>query len=174
MPATIFQRAETLWLVFDTRIAIDITMLTNDTSRTIREASVALEDDAQVVRLKLERPRLISVDADDSGWSVSVGDAMLGASKPLAIARNIVGPGRTSVTIPFDDPRRVHWLSDPEAGDKLLVVTGLGPARGLVRTRTSSNSGRWRARKALRFSRLPTISRPSCRPTRCCWRDPAA
>src|SRR5262249_61382908 len=61
-------------------------------------------------------------------------DTMLGASRPLALARNIVGPGRTSVTIPFDDPRHVHWLNDPEVGDRLLVVTGVGPARGLVRT----------------------------------------
>ncbi len=40
--------------------------------------------------------------------------------------RNIVGPARASITIPFDDPRRLHRLDDPEIGDTLLVVTALG------------------------------------------------
>ena len=29
---------------------------------------------------------------------------------------------------------QAHWLSDPDIGDKLLVITGLGPARGLIKS----------------------------------------
>ena len=132
-PAAVFQRADTLWLVFDTKAVLDVGVLGNDQSKTIRSAAVSREDDAQVVRLKLERPRLTSVEPQDSGWLVTVGEAMAGATKPLVIARNIVGPGRTSITIPFDEPRQAHWLSDADIGDKLLVVTGLGPTRGLIK-----------------------------------------
>ena len=57
---------------------------------------------------------------------------MVGATKPLVVARNIVIPGRTSIIIPFDDPG--DKLSDPDMGDKLLVITGLGPARGLIKS----------------------------------------
>ena len=56
------------------------------------------------MRIKLERPRLVSVEPEDIGWLVTIGDAMPGAAKPLIVARNIVGPGRTSITIPFDEP----------------------------------------------------------------------
>jgi tetratricopeptide (TPR) repeat protein len=49
------------------------------------------------------------------------------------MARNLVAPGRTSITIPFDAPQKEHWLTDPEIGDKLLVITGLAPARGLAK-----------------------------------------
>ena len=129
-----FQRADTLWLVFDTKAELDVDVLGNDQSKTIRSAAVAREDDAQVVRLQLERPRLVSVEPQDAGWLVTIGDAMMAATKPLVVARNIVGPGRTSITIPFDDPRKQHWLRDPDVGDKLLVVTGLGPARGLIKS----------------------------------------
>jgi hypothetical protein len=130
----VFQRADTLWLVFGTSVEVDVSVLANDPSRTIRSATVGREADAQVVRLKLERPRLIGVTTEESGWSVTVGEVAHGSTKPLTIARNIVGPGRTSITIPFDDPRQQHWLIDPDIGDKLLVVTGLGPPRGLIKS----------------------------------------
>jgi tetratricopeptide (TPR) repeat protein len=133
-PAAMFQRADALWLVFDTAAPIGIDALNNDPSQTIRSADILREGDAQVVRLRLERPRLTSVDAEEGGWSVSIGDAMQGAVKPLVIARNIVTAGRTSLSIPFERPHKVHWLADPDIGDKLLVVTGLGPSRGLIRT----------------------------------------
>jgi tetratricopeptide (TPR) repeat protein len=133
-PAAVFQRADTLWLVFDTDVKFDITALLHDPSKTIRDATVTREDDAQVVRLKLERPRLTSVEPQEGGWLVTVGEAMRGSTKPLLIARNIVAPGRTSIAIPFDDPAKQHRLSDSEIGDKLLVVTGLGPARGLIKS----------------------------------------
>jgi tetratricopeptide (TPR) repeat protein len=132
--AAVFQRADTLWLVFDTASDLDIGALANDRSRTIRSASLTREAGAQVVRVKLERPRLTSVALKDSGWSITIGDAASGSTKPLGIVRNIVAPGRNSITIPFDDRKKLHRLSDAEVGDTLLVVTGLGPARGLVKS----------------------------------------
>jgi tetratricopeptide (TPR) repeat protein len=132
-PASAFVRADALWLVFDTKTAIDVGTLKNDASRTIRDAVVTRVGDAQVLRLKLDRPRLISAEAADNGWEITIGDTAQGVSKPLTIARNMVGPGRTSVTIPFDEPRSAHWLTDPDIGDRMLVVTGLGPARGLLK-----------------------------------------
>jgi tetratricopeptide (TPR) repeat protein len=133
-PAAVFQRAETLWLVFDTAVPIDIEALGSDASKTIRSAELLREDGAQVVRLRLERPRLTSVDAEAAGWAVSIGDAMQSVVKPLSIARNVVTAGRASISIPFEKPHKAHWIGDPDIGDKLLVVTGTGPARGLMRT----------------------------------------
>lgn len=131
--AAVFQRADTIWLVFDTTAKLDIGVLGRDQSKTIRSFVAKETDGAQVVRLALERPRLTSVEPQDSGWLLTIGDAMVGASQPLIVARNIVAPGRTSITIPFDEPQKQHWLTDPEIGDKILVVTGLAPARGLIK-----------------------------------------
>jgi tetratricopeptide (TPR) repeat protein len=133
-PAAVFQRADTLWLVFDTAALIDIDALSNDPSKTIRSAELSRENEAQVVRLRLERPRLTSVDAEADGWAVSIGDAMQTTVKPLTIARNVVTAGRASISIPFEKPHKAHWIGDPDIGDKLLVVTATGPARGLMRT----------------------------------------
>jgi hypothetical protein len=131
VPAAVFQRADTLWLVFDTKAPVDVGALAGDPSKTIRSASAAADDGAQVVRIKLERPRLIGVEQQGAGWMVTVGDAKRGATRPLQVHRSVIGPGRTGISIPFDKPSRQHRLNDPDTGDTLLVVTGLGPTRGL-------------------------------------------
>ncbi len=132
-PAAVFRRADALWLVFDTANPIDVSALQNDSSNTIRSASVVAQGDMQVVRLMLQRPRLVSVGANGSAWSVTIGDAVAEPTRPLGIARNMTGPSRASVTIPFEDPRGLHRLTDPEIGDTLYVITALGPSRGFLR-----------------------------------------
>ena len=98
--------------------------------------SVALEhgaDGEAIVRIKLERPRLVSLETDSPGWIINIGDSATVPSRPLAIARNIVSKNRTSLSIPFDHPAKVHILTDHDIGDRLLVVTALGPARGFLK-----------------------------------------
>jgi tetratricopeptide (TPR) repeat protein len=132
--AAVFQRADTLWLVFDTSAKLDIGALANDPSRTIRSATVVESDDgARLVRVKLERPRLVSASPEGNGWAVALGESMHGNPKGLGIARNIVGPSRSTVTIPIEEPAAQHRLTDPDGGEALLVVTALGPARGLIK-----------------------------------------
>jgi hypothetical protein len=58
----------------------------------------------------------LSGRAEGFGWLIAIGDAMAGGT---GLARNIVGPGRTSITIPFDEPQKAHWLDDADVGDKL-------------------------------------------------------
>lgn len=133
-PAAVFHRADMLWLVFDSAAKIDLAALTTDTSQVIRSA--ALErgaDGAAIVRIKLERPRLVSLQADGPGWIVSIGDTVTVSSRPLVMARNNVGKNRASIAIPFDNPRKIHVLTDHDIGDRLLVVTALGPARGFLK-----------------------------------------
>ena len=133
-PAAVFHRADMLWLVFDSAAKIDLAALTTDTSQVIRSA--ALErgaDGAAIVRIKLERPRLVSLQADGPGWIVSIGDTVMVSSRPLVMARNNVGKNRASIAIPFDNPRKIHVLTDHDIDDRLLVVTALGPPRGFLK-----------------------------------------
>jgi tetratricopeptide (TPR) repeat protein len=133
-PAAVFSRADTLWLVFDTSAAIALGKLEGEPSRIIKSASVTRRDDVAVVHIKLERPRLVSAMAEGPAWTVTLGGEVTEPTRPVAISRNIIGAARSSVVVPFDDPRRLHRLKDPEAGDELLVVTALGPTRGFVKT----------------------------------------
>ncbi len=130
--AAVFRRTDTLWLVFDSNIDMDLSALEDEPSRTIRGAALTRTADADIVRIKLDHPHLSTVDSDGSVWTVQVGDSAINSTRALDISRNLTGPNRANVTIPFDEPHLVHHIDDPDAGDSLIVVTGYAPARGFV------------------------------------------
>ena len=133
--AAVFNRADTLWIVFDSNADIDLGALDGEASRTIRGAEFTHAPDAGIVRIKLDHPRLSTVDIDGPRWTVQIGDAAVDSTHALTMTRNLIGPNRSSVTIPFDAPHQMHRLEDPEAGDTLLVVTAFAPARGFINAR---------------------------------------
>jgi hypothetical protein len=133
--AAVFNRADTLWIVFDSNADIDLSALDGEPSRTIRGAEFSHAPDADIVRIKLDRPHLASVDIDGPTWTVQIGDTAIDTTRSLTMSRNLIGPNRSSVTIPFDAPHLVHRLDDPDAGDTLVVVTAFAPARGFVNER---------------------------------------
>jgi tetratricopeptide (TPR) repeat protein len=133
--AAVFNRADTLWIVFDSNADIDLGALDGEASRTIRGAEFSHAPDADIVRIKLDHPHLASVDIDGATWTVQIGDAAIDSTHALTMTRNLIGPNRSSVTIPFDAPHLVHRLDDPDAGDTLVVVTAFAPARGFLNER---------------------------------------
>ena len=135
MAAAVFNRADTLWIVFDSNADIDLGALDGETSRTIRGAEFTHTPDADIVRIKLDHPHLASVDIDGPIWTVQIGNSAINSTRALTVSRNLIGPNRSSVTIPFDSPHLVHRLDDPDAGDTLVVVTAFAPARGFINER---------------------------------------
>ncbi|HMG78729.1 MAG TPA: tetratricopeptide repeat protein [Xanthobacteraceae bacterium] len=133
--AAVFNRADMLWIVFDSNADIDLSALDGEASRTIRGAEFTHAPDADIVRIKLDHPRLASVDIDGPTWTVQIGDAAIDSTRALTMTRNLIGPNRSSVTIPFEAPHLVHRLDDPDAGDTLMVVTAFAPARGFINAR---------------------------------------
>jgi tetratricopeptide (TPR) repeat protein len=132
-PAAVFRRADTLWLVFDSAIPIDVTGLAAKSGGTIVTATVTRSNEGQVVALRLGRPRLTSAATEGPVWSVTIGDVVLEPTRPLGTLRNMSGSARANVTIPFDQPSQLHRIADADVGDTLMVVTALPPARGFVK-----------------------------------------
>ena len=113
---------------------MDLTALQADNDNGIREVLFERGDDgAAIVRIKLARPRMASLEADGPAWIVNIADATTAETRPLAIARSIVGKNRASIAIPFDSARAVHTIKDPDVDDRLLVITALGPVRGFLK-----------------------------------------
>lgn len=132
-PAAAFRRADMLWLLFDSDKKIDIAALTADKDSGIRSAKLERGADGEaIIRIRLARPRLVSLAADGPGWVVTVADAVTIPTQPLTVSRSILGKSQASIAIPFDGPGRLHVLKDLDVGDSLMVVTGLGPARGFL------------------------------------------
>jgi tetratricopeptide (TPR) repeat protein len=130
-PAAAFMRADTLWLVFDSVQKIELPTNKNE---IIRDTAVVRSDDLQLVRIRLERPRLVSFAPEDNNWTVNIGDSVVNPAQPVGVMRNVVNELRPSANIPFDDPRNLHRILDPDVGDTLIVVTAIGPTRGVPKT----------------------------------------
>ena len=134
-PSAVFRRADVLWMVFDSAAKIDVAPLTVDAAQLIRSAEFTRGQDGEgIVRVKLERPLLASVDSEGPSWIINIGDTATVATRPLAVARSVVGKDRASIAIPFADPRKVHDIGDRGFGDRIMVITAMGPARGFIKS----------------------------------------
>ena len=133
-PAAVFRRADTLWLIFDSAAKVDIAALSQASSQTIRQATSSRGQDGEaIVRIRLVRPMLASLDTAGPGWIVNIGDSVTVPTLPLTIDRGFAGRSGATMSIPFQNASKVHQLNDPDIGDRLLVITALGPARGFLK-----------------------------------------
>jgi len=146
--AAAFRRGDMLWLVFDRRAAIDLEAIRRDAAPVVSAAMSSTTEDAaaQVVRLRLARSHLASFTADGAAWTLTLGDARVAPSQPLAAVRHLADPTRANVMVRLSAPGPVRRLVDPDNGEMLVVVTAPAPARGIVR-----------AQRFIEFALLETI-----------------
>ena len=131
-PAAVFRRGNVMWAVFDSASPLNISALRDD--KTVKRAAlVPGREDEIILRLVLDKPQLASFFPEGTGWTLIIGESVVEPTAPISVARSIVGKGRSSITIPFADPRALHRIDDPEIGDTLMIVTALGPARGFLK-----------------------------------------
>ena len=133
VPAAVFNRMGTVWMVFDSDLPIEIEHLKNELSDRATGIEVMRSGDLQVIRLKLAKPELTTAAAEASLWVVTIGDLVLEPSKPLALRRGLGNDGQGIVLVDMPNVGRVHWVRDPDIGDMIAVVTAFGPPRGLVK-----------------------------------------
>jgi tetratricopeptide (TPR) repeat protein len=132
-PAAIFRRAGTLWMVFDTRGPITLPDFGTSSGGMIRHALGTALPDGYVIRLMLDRPRLVGATAEAGTWTITLGDTVSSPSAPLSVDRSKANAARPSIAIPLEQARELHRIADPEMGDSLLVVTAPGPTRGFIK-----------------------------------------
>ncbi len=131
--AAVFKRANSLWLVFDTDAPIDLRSMRAALKETADNVQHRTYGSWQLIRIDLSANVLTTLGADGSKWIVSIGDMILEPSKPLAIDRNVRNDGSTVLRIPFGEASAIHQIDDRRVGDKIVVVTGFAPARGLLK-----------------------------------------
>ena len=132
-PAAVFRRGDTLWLVFASEDVIATASLEGEIGRSIKGVTRSRVRDAELVRIKLDRPMLVSAYTEGTAWNITLGPEVVEPSRPLALNRSSVGALRSSVSVLLEDPRDLYRIEDPEAGDTLLIATALAPARGVVK-----------------------------------------
>jgi hypothetical protein len=136
-PAALFRRADTLWLMLDSKKSINLDSIRGQGGSAVADISIVPEDGWQAVRLRLNRPQLPSLSGEDlstgTNWTVTFADTVQTPSLALSAIRNIADPALANVTVPLTKAGFLHRFTDPDAGDTLLVVTARPPARGFIK-----------------------------------------
>ena len=143
VPAALFRRADTVWLVFDSEQPIDTGAIQKEGGPLITDIDRRPLNNGQAIRIRLARPQLASLSAGDSkgsasaaageSWIVTFADAVQQPSRALYAQRNVIDRAHASVTVPLAGPGKLHRIVDPDSGTALMVVTALPPARGFIR-----------------------------------------
>ena len=136
-PAALFRRADTLWLMLDSKRPIDVESIRGQGGAAVADVSVVPQDRGQAVRFRLNRPQLPSLSGEDlatgTNWTVTFADTVQTPSQALSAIRNIADPSLANVTVPMPGAGLLHRFTDPDAGDTLFVVTARAPARGFIK-----------------------------------------
>ncbi|MGC2774494.1 MAG: tetratricopeptide repeat protein, partial [Bradyrhizobium sp.] len=136
-PAALFRRGDTVWMVFDSTRPVDVEPIRAKGGAIIGEVGRVPLDNGQAIRIRLNRPQMHSLSSDDAGrsWVLSFGDKGQASQQPLLVMRNVTDPALANVVVPLANPGpgRLHRLTDPDAGDTLLVVTAPPPIRGFIK-----------------------------------------
>jgi tetratricopeptide (TPR) repeat protein len=136
-PAALFRRADTVWLIFDSTLPIDLEPIRSQAGAIIADVSRMPLDKGQAIRIRLNRPQMPSLIGDDQAsgvsWTLTLADTMQTPTQPLVAARNIADPALANVTVPLTSPGLLHRLVDPDAGDTILVLTAPPPVRGFIK-----------------------------------------
>jgi hypothetical protein len=128
----VFRRGDVLWIVFDTLRAIDVSPIKDDPTRSVVSAEFARADNGGVLRIRMQRARLPSVEREGHTWIVSLGDGVAAPSRPLPL-RRATSEEMPAVLIPLETPAQAHRLHDPDIGDELIAITAEPPVRGILR-----------------------------------------
>jgi len=136
-PAALFRRADTVWLVFDSAIPIDLDPIRSKGGALLAEVNRLPLARGQALRIRLNRPQLPSLKGEEAGggssWTLTFADTVPAPPLPLVAVRNITEPSLANVSVPLANPGLLHKFTDPDAGDTLYVVTALPPIRGLIK-----------------------------------------
>ena len=119
-PAAVFRRGDTVWMVFDTPQAVTTPAPSDALSSVAKSFEVVAAGQTAVVRMDLATDRLATLGSEGRAWVLSLGDALLGATEPMALGRERDEEGRYRMTADLQRPGKVHVLRDPVVGDTLI------------------------------------------------------
>ncbi|WP_208999322.1 tetratricopeptide repeat protein [Roseibium sediminis] len=132
-PSAIFRRHDSIWMVFDTDVTLDTRGMESALAENTSKIDVQEFEGYRVLRVDLTDPVLATVGADGNSWSLVIGDMILEPSIPLKMERNVRSDGGSILRIHYNEPQNIRELEDPFVGDKIVLVTGFGPPRGLLK-----------------------------------------
>lgn len=126
--AAVFRRGDAVWVVFDAAATLDVSAAPK--SRPLMGAQAFKGPDHAAVRLDADADTPVFVTSVGNVWTVSLGPGAQPQPSVIRVTRDAVS-GPAMLKLPVAGATRVIELADPVVGDKVTVVTALGPAKGV-------------------------------------------
>ena len=127
--AAVFRRGDAIWVVFDVAARIDLACAPKGVAQ-YAALSTFTGPGYTAVRITTRGPEAFAAVADGSDWAVVLQPFNQPPFNPVKLTRDD-SAGPASLTAALAGASSVYWVADPAVGDKVGVVTALGPVKGM-------------------------------------------
>jgi len=129
---SVFRRGEAIWIVFDSPAELDLRELDTASRRHVRNFAGVSGDDWSAARVVVPSTSQAEARLDGSRWSVVLSERIDAPPRPINVRRDARRgrPGR--ILMDMASANTVRWVDDPVVGDRLGVITAMGPIQGLA------------------------------------------
>jgi hypothetical protein len=127
--AAAFRRGETVWLVFDAQAKLDVSKAPAETSM-FKGLTVVNGQGYSAVRVASPAVATVKAFADGATWTLALGPGVQKPAAPVKAERDADSPA-PALRAQVSGATKSLWLDDPVVGDRIAVVTALGPSKGV-------------------------------------------
>jgi hypothetical protein len=131
--AAVFRRGLAIWVVAESPTPLDLSAIEEVPNAPVRVLSAPAEVAPGVTAFRLAAPASMSVSLSAAGdsWILAIGNTVPELPQRLEVVRQTQND-QTLIRIPMPGLTQVLWLKDPDVQDRIAVVLGHAPARGLL------------------------------------------
>jgi tetratricopeptide (TPR) repeat protein len=127
--AAVFKRGDGIWIVFDAAAKIDVSQAPKSAPQYVGLQTLG-GPGYTAIRIAAREQTVFAAQGAGDNWSVMLNSNTAPSSIPIVLAHSdAVGP--PALTAAMSGSTGVYQITDPAVGDKLTVVTALGPAKGV-------------------------------------------
>lgn len=130
--AAVFRRGNTVTLLFETAVPLDLRSLRSELTDQVRSVTPSRVDRLNMVHLELRGGAMVSAVPSGDRWIVALGPAVLEPPAPVQVGRGIDPNGGAFAEIVNEGFGSLFEVIDPQVGDSLMVAPMLPPAVGAL------------------------------------------
>ena len=127
--AAAFRRGEAVWLVFDAEAKLDVSKVPAETTM-FKGLKVLSGPGWSAVRVSSPSVATVKAWAEGATWTLALGPGVQKPAVPIKAERDPDSP-TAALRAQVSGATKTLWLDDPVVGDRLAVVTALGPSKGV-------------------------------------------
>ncbi len=129
--AAVFRRGGAIWLVFDAKAKVDLSEAPHGLPQANRMDQVP-DDTATAIRITAPSTILPTLSAEGGVWTLALGPIAAGPAPAPVEVKSDLSSAPISLTAQLAGATGVFWITDPMVGDRVAVVTALGPSKGVA------------------------------------------